>query len=104
MGIRSSLRLADTRARQNDLNSRIAWKQLQKILAARTVVFKLFLQLAIKVDGELLEKHKRIWLLFQSQAGFSTNPASSSYDHGQLSSQRFAPSPSHTGQPHLWHS
>ncbi len=56
----------DKRARQNDLNSRIAWKQLQTILAARIVVFKLFLQLAIKVDGELLEKHKRIWLLFQS--------------------------------------
>ncbi len=43
---------ADARARQNDLNSRIARKQLQKILAARTVVFKLFLQLAIKVDGK----------------------------------------------------
>ena len=65
---------ADARARQNDLNSRIARKQLQKILAARTVVFKLFLQLAIKVDGELLEKHKRIWLLFQSQLGSVRTP------------------------------
>ena len=56
----------DKRAGQNDLNRRIARKELRKILAARIVVFKLFLQLAIKVDGELLEKHKRIWLLFQS--------------------------------------
>ena len=51
---------------QNDLNSRIALKQLQTIMAARIAVFELFLKLAIKVDGRLLEKHKRIWLLFQS--------------------------------------
>jgi len=56
----------NNRAAQNDLNSWIASKWLQKVLAARIVVFKLFLRLAIKVDGELLEKHKRIWLLFQS--------------------------------------
>jgi hypothetical protein len=29
------------------------------------VVFQLFLQLATEVDGKILEKHKRIWLLFQ---------------------------------------
>jgi hypothetical protein len=53
------------RARQNELNSRIASKHLRKVLAARIVVFQLFLQLAIEVDGKLQEKHKRIWLLFQ---------------------------------------
>jgi hypothetical protein len=37
-------------------------------MAARIAVFKLFLKLAIKVDGRLLEKHKRIWLLFQSDS------------------------------------
>jgi hypothetical protein len=56
---------SNNRAAQNDLNRRIASKELQRVLAARIVVFKLFLQLAIKVDGKLLEKHKRIWLLFQ---------------------------------------
>ena len=50
------------RALQSDLNSRIARKQLMTIMAALIAVFKLFLKLAIK----LLEKHKRIWLLFQS--------------------------------------
>ena len=52
-------------AHQNDINSRIATKHLRKLLAARIVVFQLFLELAIEVDGEILEKHKRIWLLFQ---------------------------------------
>ena len=55
----------EERARQNELNSQIASRHLRKVLAARIVVFQLFLQLAIKVDGELQEKHKRIWLLFQ---------------------------------------
>jgi hypothetical protein len=53
------------RARQNDLNSLIASKHLRKVLAARVVIFQLFLRLAIVVDGKLQEKHKRIWLLFQ---------------------------------------
>ena len=53
------------RARQNELNSQIASNHLRKVLAARIVVFQLFLQLAIKVNGKILEKHKRIWLLFQ---------------------------------------
>jgi len=53
------------RAHQNELNGLIASKHLRKVLAARIVVFQLFLQLAIVVDGELQEKHKRIWLLFQ---------------------------------------
>ena len=43
------------RVPQNDLNSLIASKHLRKV----------FLQLAIVVDGKLQEKHKRIWLLFQ---------------------------------------
>ena len=50
---------------QSQLNSRIASHLFKKVLAARLMVFELFLELAIKVDGELLEKHKRIWLLFQ---------------------------------------
>ncbi|KAF8223312.1 hypothetical protein L208DRAFT_1426082 [Tricholoma matsutake] len=53
------------RVRQNDLNSLIASKHLRKVLAARVVIFQLFLRLAIVVDGKLQEKHKRIWLLFQ---------------------------------------
>ena len=54
------------RAHHNDLNRQIAWKELQIILAACIIIFKLFLNVAVKVDGELLEKHKHIWLLFQS--------------------------------------
>ena len=57
---------SEDRASQNDLNSLIASKKLRKVLAARIVVFQLFLEVAIQVDGALLEKHKRIWLLFQS--------------------------------------
>jgi hypothetical protein len=53
------------RASQNKVNSLIASKHLQKVLAARIVVFQLFIELAILVDGNLQEKHKRIWLLFQ---------------------------------------
>ena len=53
------------RAAQEKVNCRIASKHLRKVLAARVVVFQLFLQLAIQVDGTLQEKHKRIWLLFQ---------------------------------------
>jgi hypothetical protein len=53
------------RAAQEKVNSRIASKHLRKVLAARIVVFQLFLQLAIQVHGTLQEKHKRIWLLFQ---------------------------------------
>jgi hypothetical protein len=50
---------------QSHTNSQIASKLLKKVLVARTVVFKLFLELAIEVDGSLQEKHKRLWLLFQ---------------------------------------
>jgi hypothetical protein len=57
------------RASQNKVNSLIASKCLQKVLAARIVVFQLFLDLAILVDGKLQEKHKRIWLLFQLSDG-----------------------------------
>jgi len=48
------------RAAQGVVNSQIASKHLRKVLAARIVVFRLFLQLAIQVDGTLQEKHKRI--------------------------------------------
>jgi hypothetical protein len=53
------------RSHQSDLNGLIASKHLRKVLAARIVVFQLFLQLAILVHGKLQKKHKRIWLLFQ---------------------------------------
>ncbi|KAM6498797.1 hypothetical protein JOM56_006745, partial [Amanita muscaria] len=56
---------SEKRAVQSELNSLIASQLLKKVLAARIVVFQLFLELAIQVDGELQEKHKRIWLLFQ---------------------------------------
>ncbi|KAM6498788.1 hypothetical protein JOM56_006736 [Amanita muscaria] len=56
---------SEKRTVQSELNSLIASKPLKKVLAARIVVFELFLELAIQVDGELQEKHKRIWLLFQ---------------------------------------
>jgi hypothetical protein len=50
---------------QNAINSQIASRVFHRVLAARIVVFKFFLQVAIQVDGGLQEKHKRIWLLFQ---------------------------------------
>ena len=50
---------------QSATNSCIASKLFKKVLAAQLVVFELFLELAVKVDGELLEKHKHFWLLFQ---------------------------------------
>jgi hypothetical protein len=53
------------RAAQARVNRWIASEHLQKVLAARVVVFQLFLQLAIQVHGTLQEKHKCIWLLFQ---------------------------------------
>jgi hypothetical protein len=64
---KSDLRTVDIgeRAAQEEVNSRIASKHLRRVLAARVVVFRLFLQLSIQVDGTLQEKHKRIWLLFQ---------------------------------------
>ena len=64
-----SLLLPVQQASQNKVNSLIASKQLQKVLAARIVVFRLFLELAILVDGNLQEKHKHIWLLFQLSDG-----------------------------------
>ncbi|KAF8352173.1 hypothetical protein F5887DRAFT_16705 [Amanita rubescens] len=53
------------RAVQGNINSQIASRVFHRVLAARIVVFKFFLQVAIQVDGGLQEKHKRIWLLFQ---------------------------------------
>jgi hypothetical protein len=63
----SDLRTVDIRKRaaQQAANRKILSKHLRKVLAARIVVFQLFLQLAIDVDGKLQEKHKHIWLLFQ---------------------------------------
>lgn len=53
------------RAAQNDINSQIASRVFHRVLAARIVVFRFFLQVVIQVDGNLQEKHRRIWLLFQ---------------------------------------
>ena len=50
---------------QNNINNQIASRAFRRVLAARIVVFQLFLQVAIQIDGCLQEKHKRIWLLFQ---------------------------------------
>ncbi|KIM71364.1 hypothetical protein PILCRDRAFT_93899, partial [Piloderma croceum F 1598] len=74
---KSDLRLlsSEQRADQSQLNSRIASKHLRQVLAARIVVFQLFLQLAILVDGNLQEKHKRIWLLFQLSDQLGTHNA-----------------------------
>jgi hypothetical protein len=80
------------RARQNEINSRIASKHLRKVLAARIVVFQLFLQLAIEVDGKILEKHKRIWLLFQLSdrlGPLQWNLPSICSDNHEASSPRF---------------
>jgi hypothetical protein len=55
----------EKRGARGEVNSRIVSKHLRKVLAARVVVFELFLELAIQVHGTLQEKHKRIWLLFQ---------------------------------------
>jgi hypothetical protein len=66
---------SEKRAAQNDTNRLIASRLLKRVMAARIVAFQLFLELAIKVDGELQEKHKRIWLLFQlSNLGGTDHP------------------------------
>ena len=43
----------------------ISNRAVKKVLAARLVVFKSFLQLAEARDGNILPEHRRIWLLFQ---------------------------------------
>jgi hypothetical protein len=53
------------RPTQSNVNSYIAKKVLRKVLAARVVVFKIFLELVKEMDKDLHEKNKRIWLLFQ---------------------------------------
>ena len=55
----------EKRATQDTVNNQIASRAFRRVLAARIVIFQLFLQVAIQVDGCLQEKHKRIWLLFQ---------------------------------------
>jgi hypothetical protein len=51
--------------KQSRINFWIASLPLKRVLAARIAAFKLFLELAVKTDGKLLEKHKHSWLLFQ---------------------------------------
>jgi hypothetical protein len=60
-----SFQTLEERVHQSEVNSRIASKLFKKVLAARILVFELFLDIAIQVDGSLQEKHKRAWLLFQ---------------------------------------
>ena len=43
------------------LNRNTASGVLQKVFAARTVVFELFLQLCKELDGGLKDKHKFMW-------------------------------------------
>ena len=56
----------ERRVDQNKINANIASLYLKRVLAARIAVFKLFLELAVKADGGLLEKHKLSWLFFQA--------------------------------------
>jgi hypothetical protein len=56
---------ADQRAAREASNRRITTKVLMKVLAARMIVFELFLELAVKMDGQLQEKHTHAWLMFQ---------------------------------------
>ncbi|KAF8326242.1 hypothetical protein F5887DRAFT_1144981 [Amanita rubescens] len=55
----------EERTVQNGINNQIAYRAFRRVLAARIVVFELFLQVATQIDGSLQAKHKRIWLLFQ---------------------------------------
>jgi hypothetical protein len=55
----------EERTAQNNTNNQIASRAFRRVLAARIVVFQLFLRVAMKIDGRLQPKHKRIWLLFQ---------------------------------------
>jgi hypothetical protein len=60
---------------RNRFNIDISNRAIRKVLAARVLVFKLFLQLAQARDGKLLPEHRRIWLLFQLSnplSGFET--------------------------------
>jgi hypothetical protein len=56
---------ADRRHILEESNRAIATKVLMKMLAARVVVFELFLKLAVELDGRLQKKHKLAWLMFQ---------------------------------------
>ncbi|KAF8338586.1 hypothetical protein F5887DRAFT_1236729 [Amanita rubescens] len=55
----------EKRTNQNSINNQIAYRAFRRVLAARIVVFELFLQVATQINGALQAKHKRIWLLFQ---------------------------------------
>jgi hypothetical protein len=55
----------DERVNLETSNRAIATKVLMKMLAARVVVFELFLEAAVKMDGQLQKKHQHDWLLFQ---------------------------------------
>ena len=61
----TSLLSSAQRVDQSEVNSAIASNLLKKVLAARIVVFELFLELVVQIDGSLQENHKHIWLLFQ---------------------------------------
>jgi len=53
------------RSSQHDRNHRIATNHLMKLLIAPMLVFEMFLQEAIQLDGKLEDGHRYSWLLFQ---------------------------------------
>ena len=53
------------RVGKSKTNCLITSMPLKKVLAAWIVVFQLFLELVIELDGKLEERHKRAWLFFQ---------------------------------------
>ena len=55
----------NTRDKMNRSNINLFRAEIRKVLAARVVVFDLFLQLAIALDGSLRPEHQRLWLMFQ---------------------------------------
>ena len=74
---------SEERAAQHKINCCIASLHLRRVVAARIVIFELFLQLAMEVDGTLQEKHKRTWLLLQLSDDFDPSRRLASFrsDH-----------------------
>jgi hypothetical protein len=53
------------RNNRNKFNIHISNRAIRKVIAARLVVFRLFLQLAEARNGNVGPEHQRLWLLFQ---------------------------------------
>ncbi|KAK2467902.1 hypothetical protein APHAL10511_000197 [Amanita phalloides] len=54
-------------------NKQISSRKLQKVFAARAIVFRLFLGLCEEVNGESTEKDKHLWLKFQLSEAINPN-------------------------------